>query len=98
MWKHLIGVEEPEDEEERNIERTSNTSWALAGYWSLVPNVESKQIRKMKIVGHHEGEIGSLLLIHTSVGLCFMDPESLELLTICLEANRLVFIYGHVQK
>ena len=84
----MIGVEEPEDEEERQTERASNTSWAFSKYWCLKPDTETKQVMKMKVVGHHHGDAGSFLMIHTSVGLCFMNPESFDLLTITLETKK----------
>ena len=84
----MIGVAESEDEEERQVERSNNTAWAFADYWALLPATENKHVISIKVVGRLNGNTGSLLMVHTSVGLCFMDPGSLGLLPITVETKK----------
>ena len=84
----MIGEDESLDEEERQVERVNTTAWAFAEYWPLLSAIEDKKIHSMMIVGQQTGDTGNVLMIHTSVGLCFMDPETLNLLPFTMETKR----------
>lgn len=87
IWKHMIGEDESLDEEERQVERVNTTAWAFAEYWPLLSATEDKKIHSMMIVGQQTGDTGNVLMVHTSVGLCFMDPETLNLLPVTMETK-----------
>ena len=79
---------ESEDEEERLMERSNSNAWAFADYWALLPPTEDRHVICIKVVGRLYGNSGSYLMVHTTVGLCFMDPESLSLIPISVETKR----------
>ena len=88
VWRHTIGVSESEDEEERLLERSNNTAWDFADYWGLLSVTENKHVIYIKVVGQLYGNTGSFLMVHTTVGLCFMDPESLNLMPMTVETKK----------
>ena len=71
----MIGMERGREDLEEAV------TWSIVQYWSLLGKPEIKnEVLHLKTVGR--AATGKLLLLHLSIGVGFIDPLSMEFVTI----------------